>query len=43
MFKTDVRLVKDLWSRVVNKDSHGRVAQHSHAFVKVGPQTTNTQ
>lgn len=41
--KVDVRLVKDLWTRVVNKDSHGRVAQHNHAFVKVGPQSTFTQ
>lgn len=41
--KVDVHLVKDLWSRVVNKDSHGRVAQHNHAFIKVGPQNTYTQ
>lgn len=41
--KVDVRLVKDLWTRVVNKDSHGRMAQHNHAFVKVGPHNTYTQ
>lgn len=43
MSKVDVKLVKDLWTRVVNKDSHGRVAQHNHAFVKVGPHNTYTQ
>lgn len=41
--KVDVQLVKDLWTRVVNKDSHGHIAQHNHAFIKVGPQTTHTQ
>ena len=41
--KVDVRLVKDLWTRIVNKDSHGRMAQHNHAFVKVGPHNTYTQ
>lgn len=43
VYKADIQLVKDLWTRVVNKDSHGRVAQHNHAFVKVGPQNTYTQ
>ena len=43
MSKVDVRLVKDLWTRIVNKDSHGRMAQHNHAFVKVGPHNTYTQ
>lgn len=41
--KVDVQLVRDLWSRVVNKDSKGRTVAHNHAFVKVGPQTTFTQ
>lgn len=41
--KAEVTLVKDLWTRVVNKDSHGRVAQHNHAFIKVGPQNTFTK
>jgi len=43
VYKADIQLVKDLWTRVVNKDSHGRIAQHNHAFVKVGPQNTYTQ
>lgn len=43
MHKADIHLVKDLWSRVVNKDSKGRVLAHNHAFVKVGPQTTFTR
>jgi hypothetical protein len=39
----DVKISKDLWSRVVNKDSMGRTVQHNHAFIKQGPQHTYTQ